>query len=367
MSNIPTNQYEPDHATPPGNILEEYLEAYKMTQAELADRTGLTKETVNEIIKAKARITPYTAVKLHRIFKRPAHFWNNLQHNYEQTLARLAEQERLHSHLNWLKQIPVTAMIKRGWIIKHQDKTAQLEEVLRFYGIATPEQWQVMWEKHQVAYRYAQHYKACAYAVSAWLRRGEIEAQQLDCAPFDKTCFTKEILEEIRALTHEPLEMFQSRLIALCAAAGVAVVLVAELPKIGVHGATRWLGNRPLIQLSLRYKSNDQFWFTFFHEAGHIVKHGRKAVFLEGEYLEDKQEVEADTFARDKLIPPKALQRFLETQWPTLTAIERFADEIGIAPGIVVGRLQHDGVLPRNRGNKLKVFYRYRINSVPTK
>ncbi|MBW2031707.1 MAG: ImmA/IrrE family metallo-endopeptidase, partial [Deltaproteobacteria bacterium] len=130
--------------------------------------------------------------------------------------------------------------------------------------------------------------------------------------------------------------------------------------KTGVFGATRWLKGKAVIQLSLRYKSNDHLWFTFFHEAGHILKHGRKEIFIEGSGLDGEKEEEANAFARDKLIPPTAYRRFLST-WDgrSLEPIQRFAEEIGISPGIVVGRLQHENCLPKSHGNKLKVFYRW--------
>jgi hypothetical protein len=117
-------------------------------------------------------------------------------------------------------------------------------------------------------------------AVAAWLRRGEIEAAEIDCVIYDASKF-KETLQQVRALTIEPPEIFQFEVVRLCAAAGVAVVFVPELPKTRTCGATRWLNpNKALIQLSLRYKTNDHLWFAFFHEAGHILLHGKRNVFL---------------------------------------------------------------------------------------
>lgn len=364
MAETTLNQYVPDYLVTPGDVLEEYLDAYGMTQIELADRTGLTKKTINEMIKGKAPITPETALKLERSLGRPAHFWNNLERQFQEDRARLKEQQRLQSHLHWLKRVPVKELIKRQWISQKADDVSQLEEVLRFFGIASTEQWATVWEGHQVAYRQTKRFETCAESVSAWLRQGEIEAQQIPCAPFDKKRF-QETLEDIRQLTREEPSIFQPQLVALCAAAGVAVVLVPELPKSGVCGATRWLGDKAVIQLSLRYKSNDQLWFTFFHEAGHIIKHGRKEVFIEGQGSDGEQEEEADTFARDKLIPPAAWRVFLEKRDYSLGAIKVFADQIGIAPGIVVGRLQHDHQLPNSHGNQLKVFYRWLNEETP--
>ena len=155
------------------------------------------------------------------------------------------------------------------------------------------------------------------------------------------------------------MQNFIQKLKGLCASAGVAVVFVPELPKTGVYGATRWIGEKAIIQLSLRYKSNDHLWFTFFHEAGHIIKHGRRSIFIESKGSICDKEDEANKFARDKLIPPAEIHDFLSNGIPKLIDIERFADKIGIAPGIVVGRLQHENIIKKNTGNKLKVFYRW--------
>jgi HTH-type transcriptional regulator/antitoxin HigA len=359
MAKSSSNQYVPDYLVTPGEVLEEYLDAYGMSQAELAARTGMAKKTINEIIKGKASITSDTALKLERTLGRPAHFWSNMERQYQEDRVRLAEKERLKSHLDWLKKVPVNIMANRGWIKKCEDKSAQLEEVLRFFGIASPEQWETVWREHQVAYRQTQRFATCAESVSAWLRQGAIQARRIQCGPFNKRKFL-EALESIRTLTRDEPEAFEPRLTELCAAAGVAVVFVPELPKTGVSGATRWLGDKAVIQLSLRYKSNDQLWFTFYHEAGHIVKHGRKEIFIEGNGMDDAKEEEADVFAANKLVPESALRRFLE-KWDRRNhaTIEAFAEQIGVAPGIVVGRLQHDGLMPHSHGNNLKVPLRW--------
>ncbi len=123
-----------------------------------------------------------------------------------------------------------------------------------------------------------------------------------------------------------------------------------------------WLGNKAVIQLSLRYKSNDHLWFTFFHEAGHIIRHGRKEIFIEGKGMDREKEEEANAFARDKLIPAAEYRRFKKS-WDgrSLAAIETFAAKIKIAPGVVVGRLQHERSLPHSHGNGLKVFFSLHI------
>ncbi|MFH1965670.1 MAG: HigA family addiction module antitoxin [Acidobacteriota bacterium] len=358
MNKQPVNRYVPDYLVTPGEVLDDYLESYGMTQAELADRTGLAKKTINEIIKAKSPITPETALKFERVLGRPAHFWNNLERQFQEDRIRLAEKTRLQSSLEWLKKIPVSRMVKWGWIEKKTQKVDQLEEVLRFFGIAAPDQWETVWKGCQVAYRQSQAFQAKPEAVSVWLRQGEIEGRQISCDPFDPKKFTA-VLDEIRSLTTEKTEVFRPRLEELCASAGVAVVFIPEIPGTRIYGATRWIGNKAIIQLSLRYKSNDHLWFTFFHEAAHILKHGRKEVFIEGSGLGCDKEDEANTFACNKLIPPAELRQFIDEDQSDLDSIKNFAEKINIAPGIVVGRLQHERLIDYKSGNGLKVYYQW--------
>jgi addiction module HigA family antidote len=337
----------------------ETLEAVGMSQGDLADRTGRPKKTINEIIKGKAAITPETALQLERVLGIPASFWNNRERQYRETLARSEERKRLKKQVQWLEMIPVKAMIKLGWIQSFQDEVRQLQEVLNFFGIASPAQWESLLDDIPVAFRKSSAFQSDAGATMAWLRKGEIEAQRIDCAPYDANTF-KDALYSIRSLTVEAAEVFQPALIRLCARSGVAVVFVPALPQTRVSGAARWLTpSKALIQLSLRYKTDDHLWFTFFHEAGHILLHGKRDVFIERDGAHVKtanggQEDEANRFAANMLIPPAKFSKFVGSGSYMKANIQRFASNIGIAPGIVVGRLQHDGALPHSHCNNLK-------------
>ena len=355
MDKLSLNEYQPDYAVSPGEVLAAELELREMTQQELAKRTGLTPKHIVAITKAKSAITPETAIKLERALGMPVQYWLNLESQYQEVLARIEEEKRLNSDLGWLKRIPVAQMTKLNWLKKHKDPKTQLIEVLRFFGIASVEQWGDMWPDLNVAYRQHDAHEVSPQAVSAWLRQGELEAAKIACDAYDKNTF-RQALDDIRGLTTLPPQQFVPRMRELSARAGVAVVFVPSLPKTGVSGATRWLSpNKALIQLSLRYKTDDHLWFTFFHEAGHILLHGKKELFLEGTNgLDQAKENEANEFAECELIPKKELQAFVEKRPISKTAITKFAAANGIAPGIVVGQLQHKGVLPRSFCNELK-------------
>lgn len=349
------NQYVPDTVSVPGETLEEVLVERGMSQAELAERTGRPKKTINEIVKGKAAITPETALQFERVLGIPAGFWIGREQNYRESLARAREALEFEKQADWLDQVPYRAMVKLGWLPAHREKAHQLEEVLRFFAVASPSTWQGVWGAGSPAFRRSSAFESHVGAVAAWLRKGGLEAAHQEPAGYDADAF-KRALERVRSLTRQLPNDFASVVTRECNEAGVCVAFVPELPGTRVWGATRWLTpTRPLIQLSLRYKTDDHLWFTFFHEAGHILLHGRRDVFLEGDEREQsEEESEADAFAQEWLIPEARYRVFRRLGAFTCAAVGRFAFELGIAPGIVVGRLQHDGHLERTQCNNLK-------------
>ncbi len=230
-----------------------------------------------------------------------------------------------------------------------------VEEALQFYAVASPEQWETIYIKQYAlaSYRKSPAFKDALSSMAAFMRIGEIEMRKLELGNFSKTAF-KVVLAKIKELAAKHPANFNKKLQQLCADAGVAIVYTMCLPKAPVNGATRWIGNHPLIQLTDRYKTNDQFWFTFFHEAGHVLLHGKKEIFIED--LEDKhkskKETEANDFAAKWLLPESFLDELPKDF--TEEDIVKIAKKYKTDPGIVVGRLQHLKLAPYHFGNSLK-------------
>ncbi|MFZ4661968.1 MAG: HigA family addiction module antitoxin [Caldilineaceae bacterium] len=334
--------YQPLDVPPPGETVEELLEHFGMSQAELARRMGRPQKTINEIILGKAAITHETALQLERVLGTPAHFWLNGEARYREFLARQEDEQRLREQVDWVKKFPIGAMTELGWLTVDEDPLHQLQALLAFFGIAGPEQFTELREAQHGVFRKTQKLENDHYALAAWLRRGEIVAQEIGCHSFDKHQF-RATLQTVRALTLRPFDEARNALVTACAQSGVAVVLTPELPKIHLSGVARWLTpQKALIQLTCRYKRADHFWFSFFHEAGHLVLHQKSRIFIDTDSYEGEEEGQANRFAQNELIPPHAYQKFRTQGRPTADAIKCFATEIGIAPGIVVGRLQHD-------------------------
>lgn len=338
--------FSPDWAVPPGETLQELLDDLGMSQADLAARLDRPKKLVNEIVQGKAAITADTAIQLERVLGLKTHFWLNLEQNYREALARQRDREVLSKEVDWLKSVPLKPLQERGWVSKEKNSVDQLRAVLDFFGCASPAAVETYRDNLQVAFRMSTKFRSDPMAIAAWLRRGEIEAQEVDCEPYDKGKF-KEALQSIRLLTTQPPHDFFPEARQLCAESGVAFVIIPEIPGSRINGTARWLSKeKAMIQLSLRYSWSDIFWFSFFHEAGHLILHNKKkAVFLDEGYGEDDDERQANRFAAEQLIPTESWNSFAERRGFDLASVQRFADELGIHPGIVVGRLQHEQLI----------------------
>ncbi|MCX5608260.1 ImmA/IrrE family metallo-endopeptidase [Streptomyces sp. NBC_00047] len=347
---------EPDYAVPPGETILEFLEESDMTQREFAVRAGMSAKHLNQLTKGLVSLTPDVAEKLESVTGIRARFWNRLEADYQSTRQRLRATRDAEVYTAWYQTLPVKELVKRGQVPQEpSDKASRWEQLLAFFGVASLDAWVELYEKPAAAFRKTKAYEAKVGSVASWLRLGELAAQEVHCAPFNKSGLQAAI-PRLRELTVLPPQDFESDLVQICARNGVAIVFVKEITGSRSSGAARWVSpTKAVVQLSLRYKTDDQFWFTVFHELGHVLLHGKQDVRVEPvdkSTSEDPQELEADSFASEVLIPSRFRPRLSGLK--SLADTKSFAREIGIAPGIVVGRLHHDGIWPHSWGNALK-------------
>ncbi len=352
-----------DWISPPGDTIEDALKELGMTQVEFAERTGFSKKHVNGLIKGSVAITAETALKLEAVLGAPAAFWLRREMEYREDLARTKALDEAAANKEWLKEFPLAEMVRFGWIRRHRNKAFQVIELLRFFGVASVDAWATRFAKLSPAFRASEKFARQRGAVSAWLRRAEVEAQALRLEPFDRDALSRAITD-LRGLTNEvEPSAFTLRMQEICGRCGVAVVFVPAPRGCPVSGATWWAApERAVLALSLRYKTNDHLWFSFFHELGHILKHGKKLRFIEGnglDGLDEDKEREADVFASKVLIPEPGLLRDFVKGAVSEAQVRSVAAKLDIAPGLVVGRLQHDGVIPYSHLNGLKVRYKW--------
>lgn len=352
-----SNEFSPDWASAPGDTIADILRERNLSEIEFAQRIGQTVESANDLLQGRATITIAIARRLERVLGASVEFWMCRDFQYRQDIARLYEADE-----EWLTKLPVGDMIRFGWLKPVPHPSDEMAACLRFFDVPSVKVWREVYAGlHQMAaFRTSPSFDSRPGAVAAWLRQGEIEAKAIDCRPWDAKQF-QESLSYIRSLTREKNpDRFILTLQKCCADSGVAVAVVRAPSGCRASGATRFLTkDKALLLLSFRYLTDDHFWFTFFHEAGHLLLHGERGFFLEGDDMPSTiEEKEANEFAARTLIPSAFQPALLNLRADALKII-RFAMQIGVSPGIVVGQLQHLGKIRQNQLNRLKRRFKW--------
>lgn len=350
------NQYFPQSRPHPGETLVEKLEEMEMGPKEFALRTGKPEKTIIAILNGKSSITPDMAVLFENVTRIPANFWMNHQRSYDEFIAREKQQTVIQDAVTWAKQFPLADMIAKGWLPQVGTIEEKTKEMLVFFGISSHKAWEDYYFKQElkVAFRISLSSTNEPFAISAWLRKGELQASELKGSDYSEKNF-KEALPELKSIMAEHPHDFFAKLQNTCLKAGVKLVHTPTLPKAPICGSTRWLNDTPLIQLTGRYKRNDSFWFTFFHEAGHILLHGKKDIFLEKIEYSDKDKVkekEADEFACKWTLTDDEEAQILAATPLSEEAIRSFAKKFTTHPAIIIGRLQHKKLIPYSLGRQ---------------
>jgi len=352
-------EFLPNWTSAPGDTIIDILRERNLSETELAQLMGNTPDGVKDLLQGRATITIAIARQLEQILGASVEFWMSRDFQYRQDFARLYVIDEA-----WLAELPIGDMIKYGWLKPVPHPSEEIAACLRYFDVSSVQAWRSLYGEmeHIAAFRKSPSFDSQPAAVATWLRQGEIEAEMIACNPWDAKQF-QESLSYIRSLTlvKDP-NRFIPKLKKCCAENGVAVVIVRVPRGCRASGATRFLSpQKALIMLSFRYLTDDHFWFTFFHEASHLLLHGERGFFLEGDdiILTDKEN-EANEFAASALIPSEYQTALMGLRVDARKVI-RFALHVGVSPGIIVGQLQHLGNIGHNQLNSLKRHYEWGI------
>ena len=352
---------KPDWVSPPGHTIISLLEQNELTLEDLAERIGRTKSITQKLLDGKHAIDVELARRLSDLFGASENFWMAREHDYRASIEA-PEEASVNSFEDLVSTLPVADMRKFGWIGNVSSREEKIAESMEFFGVSTIAQWQGRYENafRGAVYRRATAYASREIATTAWLRQGEIETQADKVAEWSPERLKGE-LDGFRRLTwYKSPSLFLPKLKEGLARAGVKFAIVRTPKGCSASGAVRILADDiPHIQLSFRYLSDDQFWFSLFHEIGHLLLHFDKMPILENtERKEEECEDEANEFASQVIVPMMYLEELLGLVASKPLIID-FAKKVGVAPGLIVGQLQHAGIMGFDQMQHLKRRYRW--------
>lgn len=342
----------PARVLAPGRVLNRELEARGWTQKDLAEIINRPPQTINEIIRGSKQVTPETAIELSKALGTSAEFWTNLEANYRLHLARKEKDEQAITRKSRLYSIaPISELVKNQWIKKTEAIDELEQQICEFFSISSKDEIPQL----AVNFRCAEHRDPIVTAQMAWVKRVENLAIQQTITNFDRAKL-QEAIPEILACAEQIESVAQ--IPTILKRLGVHFVIVPHLSRTYLDGAAFYLNDNPVVALTLRYDRIDSFWFTLMHELGHIV------AGHQGSYLDDldnlevnDEEIQANQKAANWLIDSQALHNFITGTKNHFSrkVIEQFARTQRRHPGIILGRLHHDDLVPHQNMRALLV------------
>ncbi len=348
--------FNPNWASTPGDTIADILNEKKLSIIEFSKMMDSSISEVNGLLNGYILINDAIANKLSKCIGGSTDFWLRREIQYRSDIERLKEVE----NQKWLKLLPVNFMVKHRWIEKENSDV--VSSLLKYFSV--PDVW--TWRKKysdvlsEVSFRKSEKITSTTESLLTWLRKGEIQADAINCSAWNKEKFIK-LVPSLKSLSRlKNPKAFLPKLREECSKCGVAVAVAPTPTGCAASGLAKFLNpDKALILLSFRYKTDDQFWFTFFHEAAHIILHGENKVFIEEENMSSasqKEEDEANQFAAETLIPAPVKELFFH---PKISEkqIKEIARQSDVSLGIVVGQLQFVKLVPNNYFNSFKKRY----------
>lgn len=355
------HEFTPDWFSKPGDSMRALMQRRGVGPEDVAVRLSGGMAALRGLLDGSQPIQAGDASALAESLGGTATFWLKRQENYDGALERAVDRAFATEADDWLL-IPVPGPKPRGRMSENT-RRAEVRRRLAFFNVGTIAAWETRYGRirSETLFRTSQAFSSDDRAVLMWLREGELGADMISTHPLhiDNLLDRMEAIRKL-SLVRRP-ELFLPKLKSLCAEVGVAVVLQRAPQGCRASGASRMVASdKAMILLSFRGLSDDRFWFTVFHELGHVVLH-RAQTFVDSDIdaeAQDETEREANDFASRCIIPERREDEF-ERLYAAKDAVVRFSVSTGVAPGLTVGQMQHRRMIRPDQMNFLKRHWRW--------
>lgn len=360
MSNI--IEYNDIVAFHPGYYVADIIEDMEISQAEFAIRMGTTAKTLSNLVHGQINLSNDLAKKIAIMLGTSPEVWLNLQSEYDKKLIEIEIAKDFDAQKAIVGMIDYQYFVKVAKLPATRDVREKVENLCKYFMVSNLKI--LLQQDFLVNFRTGISHVEEKNMINAraWLQTAMNFAKNIQTNRFDADKL-RAALPEFRGMTVKKPEEFLPRMRELFSECGVAFVLLPNLKNSGINGAVKWVhSDRVVLAMNNRGLDADKFWFSLFHEIKHVLQQKIKTVFISANTkelmkLDNTLEKDADEFASNYLIPNAQMKKFSPSKYITDEEIIAFAKSIGIHPGIVAGRLQHEKIIPPNRCSHLKAKY----------
>lgn len=362
MNNKLTIEYDNKIAFHPGYYIKELIEEEEITQEEFAKKLGTSAKNISKLVNGEASISNNLAISLSNMYNTSPEVWINLQRKYEDLVNEIEKMRRIKEQSKYIDMTNYSFFHRQGFVKATKNKNEKIKELCNFFKVNSLEHF----AKNDFCVNFRNEKTKITekniFNSNLWVETAIIKGKSYELEnKFNKNKLLNS-LEEIRSMTTKKPEIFYPRLKEIFKECGVAFILLEQLESSKINGAVKWLDkDKVILAINTRRKYADIFWFSLFHEIKHVLQEKYSKIILSNENnieeMDIKLEEEADSFAKNILIPDEKYKEFLFNNDFSRESILNFAKEINIDKGIIVGRLQKEKIIPFTKYNDLKTRY----------
>lgn len=344
-----------DWFSKPGDSLRSLMQRRNVTAIDLAQRLEGGMSVIRGILDGSVAIDDRNASALEEAVGGSANFWLKRQADYEEAFERAVNFVLDWESDEWLDRVPSPNDKAHGSLTELK-RREEIRRRLAFFNVSNMKMWESRYGQlcEGTRLRESPSFTSGGGSLLVWLRKGELEADLVATGIWNPENLKDRLLDIRKLCRVSNPSRFLPKLKGLCAEAGVAVVVVKAPRGCHASGASRLVApDKAMILLSFRHRTDDQFWFTVFHEIGHLLLHRERAFVDEDQTPESVVEREANDFASLCVVPESRKSEFRNLS-ADRSAIIRFAVSLGVSPGLIVGQMQHHKMIEYNKFNSLK-------------
>lgn len=353
----------------PGKHIKDYLEDEEMSQTEFSKRMDISKGQVTKLINGEVDLTENMITRLSDVTGISKEYWRHLNNIYLEKKYEINNYEKIEEEKKIAREIDYSFWTKLGILSsssKAIDKVKNLRKYLNVSSLETLKKPDLLTQYRKTTNK-AQEKNIVS--INAWIQTAINLSKEDQVSEINLEYLLKK-LPEIKAMTTSDPKVFLPKLKQIFSDSGVKFIFLPYLKNSELNGAVKWVNHSEnvLLMMNNKQKASDVFWFSLFHEIRHVFQEKKKRIIITPSMKKmingkenERLEKDADDFARKILIDESEYKEFLAMGTINQKSIIKFAQDEGVHPGIVVGRLQNDGHIGHDQYNSLKVKYVFKL------
>lgn len=291
-----------------GSMLKDYLEYYKISQTDFADRLGISSKHMNEILNENTNISEsvmlaislITDIDINLIF-----YVENKKRIYQYLNKKYKDEKEIKDFLN---SYYINEMYKKKWIVL-KDKESLIQNTMDLLDYLSVRDFDVFENYLNKRILYKKSDSANMRKIYLWIKHCDKKIENQVVNNYNSSNLDN-LLNELKIERNNKFN--DKKLIKIFNKYGIFLSIEDALDGTKLRGCMMVKGTNPAIYMTKYLKDKASFYYALYHEISHIKSDYNKAknkIIVDEDI--DELEKRADEFALNQMIDNKVWKEII--------------------------------------------------------